>query len=140
MKRYVVNGVIGGVIGGILFGLFMQMMGMIGMIASLVGSESLVVGWIVHLIISVIFGVTFALAHLVISNVWALAVLFGIGIWIVGPLVVMPLMMGMGTNLANAFTPDQLMNLVTHLFFSFVLAIVFTLRTEKQVAPKAAVR
>jgi len=140
MKRYVVNGVIGGVIGGILFGLFMQMMGMIGMIASLVGSESLVVGWIVHLIISVIFGVTFALAHLVISNVWTLAVLFGIGIWIVGPLVVMPLMMGMGTNLANAFAPDQLMNLVTHLFFSFVLAIVFKLRTEKQVAPKVAVR
>lgn len=140
MKRYVVNGVIGGVIGGILFGLFMQMMGMIGMIAGMVGSESLVVGWIVHLIISVIFGVTFALAHLVISNVWTLAVLFGIGIWIVGPLVVMPLMMGMGTNLANAFTPDQLMNLVTHLFFSFVLAIVFKLRTEKQIAPKAAVR
>lgn len=140
MKRYVVNGVIGGVIGGILFGLFMQMMGMIGMIASMVGSESLVIGWIVHMMISVIFGVTFGLLHLVISNSWTLAVLFGVGIWIVGPLVVMPLMMGMGTNLANAFTPDQLMNLVTHLFFSFILAIVFKLRTEKQIAPKAAVR
>ncbi len=139
MKRYVVNGVIGGVIGGILFGLFMQMMGMIGMIASMVGSESLVVGWIVHLIISVIFGITFGLLHLVVSNIWVLAALFGISIWIVGPLVVMPLVMGMGTNLANAFTPDQLMNLVTHLFFSFIVAIVFKLRTEKQVAPKAAI-
>ncbi len=47
---------------------------------------------------------------------------------------------GMGTNRANVFTPDQLMNLGTHLFFSIVLAIVFKLRTEKQVAPKAAVR
>lgn len=47
---------------------------------------------------------------------------------------------GMGRNRANAFTPDQLMNLGTHHFFSFILAIVFKLRTEKQVAPKATVR
>lgn len=140
MKRNVVNGVVGGIVGGILFGLLMQMMGMIETIAGMVGSESLVVGWLIHMMISVIFSVTFGLGHLVISNIWTLAVLFGIGIWIVGPLVIMPLMIGMGTNLANALAPEQLMSLATHLFFSFILAIVFKFRTEKKAAPKAAVR
>jgi uncharacterized membrane protein YagU involved in acid resistance len=37
----------------------------------------------------------------------------------------MPMMMGMGTNLAQAFAPDQLMSLMTHILFSIILAVVY---------------
>ncbi|WP_421379772.1 hypothetical protein ACOJQI_16235 [Bacillus salacetis] len=132
MKHKLSNGIIGGIIGGIIFGIMMQMMGMIGMIAGMLGSESLAVGWIIHMVISIIFGLSFALANQVIHNVWTLAILFGIGIWIIGPLLIMPMMMGMGTNLGAVFAPQQLMSLGTHIFFSLILAIVFKLRKEEK--------
>ncbi|MCA0984983.1 DUF1440 domain-containing protein [Halobacillus yeomjeoni] len=127
-------GIIGGIIGGVVFGLFMQMQGMLGMVASLAGSESLFVGWVVHMVISVIFGLSFAVLTFVIPNLWTLSLLFGIGIWIIGPLLIMPAMMGMGTNLANAFTPDLLMSLVTHIGFSFIVGATFKVMTRKKVA------
>jgi hypothetical protein len=49
-------GVVGGLAGGVLFGVMMQVMGMLGMVAGLVREESAVIGWVVHLPISVLFG------------------------------------------------------------------------------------
>ncbi|MDP1720984.1 MAG: hypothetical protein Q8L08_08335, partial [Candidatus Nanopelagicaceae bacterium] len=42
-------GAIGGAIAGMVFGMMMNMLGMIGTIAMLVGSKSNAVGWAVHL-------------------------------------------------------------------------------------------
>ena len=53
-------GVAGGLIGGIAFGILMQTMTMLGMVAMLVGSTSLAVGWLVHLAISAFIGACFA--------------------------------------------------------------------------------
>ncbi|WP_187254499.1 hypothetical protein [Alkalicoccus halolimnae] len=116
--------VFGGIISGVLFGIMMQMQGMIGMAAAMVGSESTVVGWFVHMVISVIFGISFVMLTFFIRNMWTAAVVLGIGIWIAGPLVIMPLMLGMGTMIGQALAPDQLMSLVTHLFFAFITAVV----------------
>ncbi|WP_281976262.1 hypothetical protein [Halobacillus litoralis] len=138
-SKAVAYGTIGGIVGGIIFGIMMHMQGMIVMLAGTMGSESAVMGWMIHMIISVIFGISFGVLTFVIRNIWALAIVFGIGIWIVGPLVIMPMMMGMGTNLANAFTPDQLMSLATHLFFSFIVAIVFYLLAKKDSVKSEAV-
>lgn len=122
--RVISYGVFGGIIGGILFGMFMQMQGMIGMVAAMIGSESVLVGWFIHMIISVVFGASFVVLTAFIRNLWAAAAVFGIAIWIAGPLVIMPLMLGMGTMVGQAFTPDQLMSLVTHLLFAFITAAV----------------
>jgi hypothetical protein len=131
IRKVLSTGVIAGVVGGIIFGLMMQMRGMMGMVAAMMGSESLAIGWMIHMVISVIFGLSFGIMTTFIRNVWVATLIFGVGIWIVGPLVVMPMMMGMGTNLANAFTSDMLMSLGTHLFFSIILAIVFKARSSK---------
>jgi predicted lipid-binding transport protein (Tim44 family) len=45
MVGRLVNGVVGGLAGGLLFGVLMQTIGMIPMVAMLVGSKSVVVGW-----------------------------------------------------------------------------------------------
>ncbi|WP_174703875.1 hypothetical protein [Alkalicoccus saliphilus] len=125
-------GIFGGIIGGILFGMMMQMQGMIGMVAAMIGSESVVVGWFVHMVISVVFGISFVFLTSFIRNLWAAAVVFGIGIWIVGPLLIMPLMLGMGTMLGQAFAPAQLMSLVTHLLFAFIVAIVVNILQRRE--------
>lgn len=46
--------------GGILFGALMHMMGMLEMVAGLVGQDSTGVGWVVHLGISALFGIGYA--------------------------------------------------------------------------------
>ncbi|MDA2187247.1 hypothetical protein PDN08_05870 [Bacillus cereus] len=125
-------GIIGGIIGGVIFGIIMQMMGKIAMIAGIMGSSSLLSGWIIHMMISIIFGITFGLLTSVIKNRLVLTIVFGVGIWIVGPLVIMPIMMGMGTNLLNAFAPQQLMTLGTHLFFSIIVAIAFKICSKNK--------
>ncbi len=54
-------GILGGLAGGLIFGVMMHSMGMMPMIAMLVGSESVVLGWIVHLAIASSIGALFAL-------------------------------------------------------------------------------
>ncbi|AKS38365.1 hypothetical protein NP92_08560 [Anoxybacillus gonensis] len=131
MSRLLKTGVLGGVVGGIIFGIMMQMMGMIPMIAMMVGSKSTVVGWGIHMIISIIFGAVFGYLVTFTKHMFILSVIYGIIIWIVGPLVIMPLMLGMGTMIAHAFEPQQLMSLMTHLFFSFVLAATVKIAERK---------
>ncbi|GAA1336617.1 hypothetical protein [Arthrobacter roseus] len=56
LGKRVLAGAAGGLAGGIVFGMLMAMMGMLAMIASMVGSSSAVVGFGVHLMISVLIG------------------------------------------------------------------------------------
>ena len=51
-----VPGIVGGLVGGMAFGMMMQMMDMMPTIAMLVGSESIAVGWMVHLAVSAALG------------------------------------------------------------------------------------
>lgn len=117
--------VIGGIVAGIVFGIFMQMMGKMPMLAGMMGSESIVVGWMIHLVISIIFGVAFGIMAANMKKVYLFGVIYGVIIWIVGPLLIMPLMMGMGTALADALTPGQLMNLATHIMYALILSFVY---------------
>lgn len=130
--RSLLLGFIGGIVGGILFGVLMQMKGGIAMLAGMFGSTSLVIGWGIHMMISIIFGIAFGILAIKTTRIYFLGFLYGVLIWIIGPLVAMPLMAGMGTNLAHAFAPEQLMSLLTHLFFSFIVAIVYKMLAPKQ--------
>ncbi|WP_349407421.1 hypothetical protein [Pseudalkalibacillus sp. SCS-8] len=121
---------IGGIVAGIVFGLFMQMMGKLPMVAMLVGSESVAVGWFVHMVISVIFGLGFGALASGRSNIYGLAIIYGIVLWIIGPLLIMPAMLGMGVMIGKAFTGAQLMNLMTHIGFALILAFVYN-KTNK---------
>jgi uncharacterized membrane protein YagU involved in acid resistance len=115
----------GGIVAGIIFGILMQMMGKLTMIASMMGSSSLAVGWMIHMIISIIFGLVFGIIAVNAKKIMGLSLVYGVILWIIGPLVMMPMMMGMGVNLAQAFAPEQLMNLMTHLLFAVILGFVY---------------
>ncbi len=125
------KGAVAGVAGGLVFGALMAMMGMLPMIAGLVGSQSPVVGFVVHLVISAVIGAIYGLAvgHQSAAQQYGSALLVGLGYgvtwWILGPLVIMPLLMGMGLQFGMALSPMMLMSLMGHLIYGVVTALAY---------------
>ncbi len=131
-------GVLGGLAGGVVFGMLMAMMGMLPMIASLIGSKSAAVGFALHMIISAVIGLGFALVlgsrvHSAASGA-GLGALYGMAWWVLGPLLTMPLMMGMGTQFTHAFSTQNLTSLMGHLLFGGVLGLTYAALTARRVA------
>ena len=120
------RGAAAGVGGGIVFGMLMAMMGMLPMIAMLVGSESAVVGMAVHLVISAGIGLGFGVPAGPLSArpgmLLGAGAVYGMVWWVLGPLVLMPAMMGM-----PLFTVDRaaMMSLMGHVLYGLVTAGVF---------------
>lgn len=128
-------GVVAGVAGGIVFGTMMQMMGMMGMIAGLAGQSSAAVGWVVHIGISAVLGAGFGLTFGPLSQSWVRSVMYGIAYgvawWILGALILMPMMMGMPIAEIEQM---QMQSLVGHVVFGAVTGLVFNavLRRSEQ--------
>ncbi|MEW9500971.1 hypothetical protein [Jeotgalibacillus marinus] len=118
-------------VAGVFLGILMQMKGMLTML----GGESLAIGWVMHMMISWIFGLGFGAMTLLSSRYYLVGFIHGVLIWVIGPLLMMPIMMGMGPMIGEMFTTAQLMNLVTHLAFSLILAALFSRLVNK---PKKA--
>jgi len=119
-----VGGIVGGLVGGIVFGIMMTMMGMMPMIASMVGSQSPLVGWLIHLIISLFIGVTFAWLFGDRSTTYGAGLLWGIVYgfvwWVLGALVIMPAMLGMPLFMFDSTT---IMSLVGHIIYGALLGL-----------------
>jgi hypothetical protein len=124
-------GAYGGLLGGVAFGAMMGMMGMLPMIGSMVGQPTAVAGFVIHLVNSAIIGAGFGAVlgrfangaksglttGLVYGGVW----------WLLGPLTLMPLFMGMGlgVNWTIAAATAMLPSLVGHLFYGAILGTSF---------------
>lgn len=131
MMQRVRNGAIAGVIGGVVFGMMMAMMGMLRMIAGMVGSSSSLVGFLIHLMISAMIGAGFGvvLGPSATTRVRSLSsgAAYGALWWILGPLTLMPLMMGMGLGSqwnASAVS-GALPSLMGHLIFGLVTGFAY---------------
>lgn len=122
-------GLIGGLAGGIVFGMMMGMMGMFPTIAGLVGSGSAVVGVLVHIAISLFIGLTFGLIFGSRSQAYRSAtgwgLLYGAVWWVLGPLTIMPTVLGMGLQFGAALSGAMLLSLVGHLVYGAVTGLVF---------------
>lgn len=122
----VANGIVGGLAGGVLFGILMQMMDMIAMVAMLVDSTSVVVGWLVHLTISALIGASFAVLLGGLATGWGKAAALGVGYgvvwWVLGALLLMPARLGMDVFVLNKMAWQSLMG---HLIYGLTLGLVF---------------
>ncbi len=134
-------GAYGGVAGGLIFGAMMGMMGMLPMIGSMVGQPTAAAGFAVHMVNSAIIGAGFAIvlgrfvsgarsglgAGLAYGGVW----------WILGPLTLMPLFMGMGfgVNWNATAAAAMLPSLVGHLMFGSILGLAYTWLRYRDVGP-----
>jgi uncharacterized membrane protein YagU involved in acid resistance len=129
MNYKLLSGAAAGISGGIPFGIMMTMMGSIKMIASMLGSQSVFIGWAVHLMISAGIGASFALLFSAPGRTrqgyLTRGTLYGAIWWFLGPLTMMPLMMSMPLGWNITAMSAMLPSLMGHLFFGLVLGWVF---------------
>ena len=148
------NGVIAGIAGGILFGILMQMMTaptpdggsmpVMAMVAMVVRSTSLAVGWLYHLFNSAVIGALFALllGNRVSGNATGLAwgATWGLVWWVLGGLILMPLLLGMPA-FASLRMPEMrplaMGSLVGHLLYGLVLGYVYARLTQARAMRRA---
>lgn len=143
ISSFYVIGIIGGLLGGLVFGIMMAYMRMMPMIAKMIGSESAFVGWIIHFIISAVIGVFFVWWFGSFITSYGRGIIFGMvhGIiwWILGALTLMPLVLGMSVQYADAFSKMSMMSLMGHLIYGVILSMVYYQLTKAKVKIKVSV-
>lgn len=124
----VVNGVIGGAAGGVVFGIMMGVQGMLPMVAALIGANDALVGFVVHMAISVFIGVTFGVIASRLPSGLPLRTIgggvYGIVWWVLGALILMPLMLGMN-EMVFVIGEMQISSLIGHLIFGVIMGVVY---------------
>ena len=149
MRSKVWAGIAGGLIAGVLFGVMMQMMtapapegermSMMAMVAKVVRSESLLVGWLYHLfnsaVIGALFGAFFGNRVRTYGDGVGWGALYGAAWWILGALILMPMLLGMPAFAPLAMPPMRpvaMGSLLGHLLYGLVLGTaVVWLRRER---------
>jgi hypothetical protein len=125
-------GILGGLVGGVAFGVLMQAMGMIPMVAMLVGSKAVAVGWLVHLAISAFVGASFAVLFgryaTSVGSSSGIGVGYGVIWWVLGALILMPARLGMSVFTFNTTAWRSLMG---HLIYGLLLGAVYGLSAPR---------
>ncbi|MBI2023893.1 hypothetical protein HYT00_00640 [Candidatus Giovannonibacteria bacterium] len=128
-SEHINAGVISGLIAGVVFGAMMAMMGMLPMIAKLLGGSSALFGFVLHLIFSMVIGAIFAifLGHAAADRMKGitLGIIYGVIWWFLGPLTLMPLWLGMGIQLSPEGMQAALPSLWGHLVYGFILGLIY---------------
>lgn len=148
MQSKVIAGIVAGLIAGVVFGVMMQIMTaptpdggqmpMMGMVAMVVASKSLAVGWLYHLFNSAVIGGIFG---------WLLGdrihrygkglgwgALYGVIWWILGGLILMPLFLGMtmfAPLMMAPMRPVAMGSLIGHLIYGLILGASFLMLRHK---------
>jgi hypothetical protein len=152
MRSRIVAGAIAGLPAGVAFGVMMQMMSaptpeggampMMAMVAMVVRSKSLVVGWLYHLFNSAVIGALFGafLGGRVRDYRgglgWGAA--WGVLWWVLGALILMPVFLGMLPFAALRMPPMRpvaMGSLVGHLIYGLLLGAAYVRLRRTAVGP-----
>jgi len=138
MRNEIANGIVAGLIGGIIFGIMMQMMTaptpeggqmpMMAMVAKVVRSDSVAIGWLYHLFNSAVIGGIFGWLLGTRSHTFGAGLgwgaVYGFAWWIMGGLILMPLLLGMPPFAPLQMAPMRpvaMGSLAGHLIYGVVL-------------------
>lgn len=97
VRRTVASGSIAGWVGGLAFGAAMLELGVLPTVASLVRTDSALIGGVVHMLIAAVVGAALAL---LLRGRWApgdllfWGVAYGASFWFIGPLTLQPIILG----------------------------------------------
>lgn len=149
MRTRVLAGASAGLMGGLIFGMMMQMMSaptpdggsmpMMAMVAMVVKSESVLVGWLYHLFNSAVIGALFGaiLGQRVTDRRSGLAygAAWGVVWWVLGGLILMPLALGMAPFAPLQMPPMRpvaMGSLVGHLVYGLILGFAYASMAAKK--------
>ena len=117
--------------GSLLFSLVMAAIGFLPKVAALVGGSSPILGFVVHLAIGALIGMSYgALFQHEAPNIgsgvaWGL--LYGLIWWFLGPLTLMPILLGSTFSWTTEVAGALLPSLIGHLIYGAATALVFLL-------------
>lgn len=147
MRSDINNGIVAGLLGGVVFGIMMQMMNaptpeggqmpMMAMVAKVVRSDSMAAGWIYHLFNSAVIGAIFGWLLGSRSHAYGAGLgwgaLYGFAWWILGGLILMPLLLGMpafAPLMMEPMRPVAMGSLIGHLIYGVILGGGFAMLTH----------
>jgi uncharacterized membrane protein YagU involved in acid resistance len=122
-------GAAAGLAGGFLFSLVMMAVGFLPKVAELVGGASPALGFVVHMLISALIGMSYGLLFRHESPdfgsgvAWGLV--YGLIWWFVGPLTLMPILLGGTFTWTTEAAGSLLPLLIGHLIYGAATAVVF---------------
>ncbi|MEJ7577659.1 MAG: hypothetical protein WKF74_11715 [Pyrinomonadaceae bacterium] len=142
MRSKITAGALSGLIAGVVFGMMMQMMTaptpdgsrmpMMAMVAMVVRSDSLIVGWLYHLFNSAVIGGIFGwllgnrIGGYGSGLLWG--ALYGVAWWILGGLILMPMLLGMpvfAPLMMAMMRPVAMGSLMGHAIYGLILGASF---------------
>ena len=142
MRSRVTAGIVAGLIAGVAFGIMMTVMTaptpegarvpMMAMVAQVVRSDSLAVGWVYHLFNSAVIGGLFGWLLGGRVGGWGSAAgwgtAYGVFWWVLGGLILMPILLGMpafAPLLMPMMRPVAFGSLIGHVMFGIILGAGF---------------
>jgi uncharacterized membrane protein YagU involved in acid resistance len=124
-------GMLASLAGGLLFSLVMLATGVLPIVANLVAGSSSVLGFLVHMCISAMVGMSYGVLfrreapNFASGVAWGL--LYGLIWWFIGPLTLMPILLGGSFTWTTTAAGALLPSLIGHLLYGGATAAVFLL-------------
>lgn len=131
-------GAVAGLTGGLLFSLIMVAIGLLPRVAELAGGVSPLLGFVVHMIISALIGMSFGLLfqyeapNLGSGVAWGLV--YGLAWWFIGPLTLLPILLGGSLTWTTEAAGATMPSLIGHLVYGAATALVFMLLQRRHQA------
>ena len=127
--RALVVGGLAGLLGGWAFGKWMEQVNFFPLVASLVRSDSRAVGVLIHFAIAVVIGASFGalfqhdLRGFGSSLSWGAA--YGLLWWFIGPLTLLPLILGQPLDWSVQHAADLFGSLVGHIIYGLIAGLIY---------------
>jgi len=125
------RGALGGLLGGLLFTVVMVQIGFLPTVARLIGSRSPVAGFVTHLVIADLIGASYGLLFrrqsYDLGSALGWGVSYGFFWWILGPLTLLPLLLGATPRWTSDVAAGLTASLVGHLAYGAALGVGFHL-------------
>ncbi len=131
-------GAVASLAGGLLFSLIMVAIGLLPRVAELAGGVSPLLGFVVHMIISALIGMSFGLLfqyeapNLGSGVAWGLV--YGLAWWFIGPLTLLPILLGGSLTWTTEAAGAMMPSLIGHLVYGAATALVFMLLQRRHQA------
>ena len=122
-------GALASLVGGVLFTVVLLAIGFLPKVANIVGGSSLILGFMVNMIISTLIGMSYGLLFRYeapdFGSGVAWGLVYGLIWWFIGPLTLMPILLGGTFNWTTETAGALLPSLIGHLIYGAATAVVF---------------